>query len=186
MLRGNKRRFNPGLLICSDADPNRLIMTQTERKESRIYDFPFEAIPKWRNIWLLPFPICAHIAISFNMFSHLFCILGVFNKSIFFRLDRICEDCYSLFREVELHSLCKWVSCSSCCSSPLCEIFGDSFASWSDWLWKLKLSRFKMSYITQRISDYGRPPAIRAEKNGMRGNRFNLHFRGFPSNTFLR
>lgn len=32
---------------------------------------------------------------------------GVFNKSIFFRLDRICEDCYSLFREVELHSLCK-------------------------------------------------------------------------------
>lgn len=47
---------------------------------------------------------------------HLFCILGVFNKSIFFRLDRICEDCYSLFREVELHSLCKWVSCSSCCS----------------------------------------------------------------------
>lgn len=37
-------------------------------------------------------------------------VLGVFNKSIFFRLDRICEDCYSLFREVELHSLCKWVS----------------------------------------------------------------------------
>ncbi|XP_070491555.1 ion transport peptide [Chironomus tepperi] len=32
---------------------------------------------------------------------------GVFNKSIFFRLDRICEDCYSLFREVELHALCK-------------------------------------------------------------------------------
>lgn len=35
--------------------------------------------------------------------------LGAFNKSIFFRLDRICEDCYSLFREVELHTLCKWV-----------------------------------------------------------------------------
>lgn len=34
---------------------------------------------------------------------------GVFNKSIFFRLDRICEDCYSLFREPSLHSLCKWV-----------------------------------------------------------------------------
>ncbi|CAO1407903.1 unnamed protein product [Diamesa serratosioi] len=32
---------------------------------------------------------------------------GVFNKSIFFRLDRICEDCYSLFREPSLHSLCK-------------------------------------------------------------------------------
>uniref|UniRef100_A0A1B0D2X5 Uncharacterized protein n=1 Tax=Phlebotomus papatasi TaxID=29031 RepID=A0A1B0D2X5_PHLPP len=34
---------------------------------------------------------------------------GVFNKSIFFRLDRICEDCYSLFREPQLHSLCKYV-----------------------------------------------------------------------------
>lgn len=120
-----------GPLICSDADPNRLIMTQTERKESRIYDFPFEPIPKWRNIWLLPFPICAHIAISFNMFSHRFCILGVFNKSIFFRLDRICEDCYSLFREVELHSLCKWVSCSSCCSyrsTKARDLRRDSFA----------------------------------------------------------
>lgn len=32
---------------------------------------------------------------------------GVFNKKIFSRLDRICEDCYSLFREPQLHSLCK-------------------------------------------------------------------------------
>lgn len=32
---------------------------------------------------------------------------GQFNKSIFFRLDRICEDCYALFREPQLHSLCK-------------------------------------------------------------------------------
>lgn len=32
---------------------------------------------------------------------------GVFNKSIFYRLDRICEDCYSLFREPEIHQLCK-------------------------------------------------------------------------------
>lgn len=166
-------------------------MTQTERKESRIYDFPFEPIPKWRNIWLLPFPICAHIAISFNMFSHRFCILGVFNKSIFFRLDRICEDCYSLFREVELHSLCKWVSCSKLLQLSLDERSSARFLR-SRWLRKAKLSRFKMSYITQRISDYGRPPpAIRQwahemRRNGMRGNRFNLHFRGFPSNTFLR
>lgn len=32
---------------------------------------------------------------------------GVYNKSIFFRLDRICEDCYNLFREPQLHTLCK-------------------------------------------------------------------------------
>lgn len=32
---------------------------------------------------------------------------GVYDKSIFARLDRICEDCYDLFREPQLHSLCK-------------------------------------------------------------------------------
>lgn len=32
---------------------------------------------------------------------------GVFNKSIFFRLDRICEDCYLLFREPQVHTQCK-------------------------------------------------------------------------------
>ncbi|XP_019869743.1 ion transport peptide isoform X2 [Aethina tumida] len=32
---------------------------------------------------------------------------GVYDKSIFARLDRICEDCYSLFREPEVHSLCR-------------------------------------------------------------------------------
>ncbi len=29
---------------------------------------------------------------------------GVFNKSIFFRLDRVCEDCYALFRWVTFGS----------------------------------------------------------------------------------
>ncbi|XP_020287506.1 ion transport peptide isoform X2 [Pseudomyrmex gracilis] len=32
---------------------------------------------------------------------------GVYDKSIFARLDRICEDCYNLFREPQLHMLCK-------------------------------------------------------------------------------
>ncbi|XP_023727466.1 ion transport peptide isoform X2 [Cryptotermes secundus] len=38
---------------------------------------------------------------------------GVYDKSIFARLDRICEDCYNLFREPQLHSLCR----SKCFSS---------------------------------------------------------------------
>lgn len=33
---------------------------------------------------------------------------GVYDKSIFARLDRICEDCYNLFREPQLHSLCRY------------------------------------------------------------------------------
>ncbi|XP_014603193.1 PREDICTED: uncharacterized protein LOC106786389 isoform X2 [Polistes canadensis] len=32
---------------------------------------------------------------------------GVYDKSIFARLDRICEDCYNLFREPQLHVLCR-------------------------------------------------------------------------------
>ncbi|XP_069681483.1 ion transport peptide-like [Periplaneta americana] len=32
---------------------------------------------------------------------------GVYDKSIFARLDRICEDCYNLFLEPQLHTLCR-------------------------------------------------------------------------------
>ncbi|XP_074042221.1 ion transport peptide isoform X1 [Leptinotarsa decemlineata] len=32
---------------------------------------------------------------------------GVYDKSIFARLDRICVDCYNLFREPSVHSLCR-------------------------------------------------------------------------------
>ncbi|XP_035791781.1 ion transport peptide-like [Anopheles albimanus] len=32
---------------------------------------------------------------------------GQFNKQIFYRLDRICEDCYSLFQEPQILSFCK-------------------------------------------------------------------------------
>lgn len=34
---------------------------------------------------------------------------GVYDKSLFARLDRICEDCYNLFREPQLHSLCRYI-----------------------------------------------------------------------------
>lgn len=33
---------------------------------------------------------------------------GVYDKTIFARLDRVCEDCYNLFREPQLHSLCRF------------------------------------------------------------------------------
>jgi len=32
---------------------------------------------------------------------------GVYDKGIFARLDRICDDCYNLYREPQLHSLCR-------------------------------------------------------------------------------
>lgn len=53
---------------------------------------------------------------------------GVYDKSIFARLDRVCEDCYNLFREPTLHTLCRliFISFSFVCllllllSSNLC------------------------------------------------------------------
>ncbi|XP_073848084.1 ion transport peptide isoform X2 [Musca autumnalis] len=32
---------------------------------------------------------------------------GIFNKTMFYRLDKICDDCYNLFRETSIHRLCK-------------------------------------------------------------------------------
>ncbi|KAJ8717466.1 hypothetical protein PYW08_005865 [Mythimna loreyi] len=32
---------------------------------------------------------------------------GVFDAAMFARLDRICDDCYNLFREPELYTLCR-------------------------------------------------------------------------------
>uniref|UniRef100_A0A7G3AA75 Putative crustacean chh/mih/gih neurohormone family n=1 Tax=Lutzomyia longipalpis TaxID=7200 RepID=A0A7G3AA75_LUTLO len=66
---------------------------------------------------------------------------GVFNKSIFFRLDRICEDCYSLFREPQLHSLCK-ENCfgneyfTGCVEALLLEEEFEKFDKWRQMLGK--------------------------------------------------
>uniref|UniRef100_A0AB38ZPE1 ITP n=1 Tax=Gryllus bimaculatus TaxID=6999 RepID=A0AB38ZPE1_GRYBI len=57
-------------------------------------------------------PTLAH-PLSKRSFFDLQC-KGVYDKSIFARLDRICEDCYNLFREPQLHSLCR----SKCFTSP--------------------------------------------------------------------
>ncbi|XP_077287138.1 ion transport peptide [Arctopsyche grandis] len=32
---------------------------------------------------------------------------GVYDKSMFARVDRVCEDCYNLYREPQLHSQCR-------------------------------------------------------------------------------
>lgn len=34
---------------------------------------------------------------------------GVYDAAIFARLDRICDDCYNLFREPQLYTLCRYV-----------------------------------------------------------------------------
>lgn len=50
-------------------------------------------------------PFLTHL-ISKRSFFDLQC-KGVYDRSIYARLDRICEDCYNLFREPQLHSLCR-------------------------------------------------------------------------------
>ena len=32
---------------------------------------------------------------------------GVFNKSVYARLNTICRDCFELYKEPELHGLCR-------------------------------------------------------------------------------
>ncbi|XP_049877130.1 CHH-like protein isoform X2 [Pectinophora gossypiella] len=39
---------------------------------------------------------------------------GVYDAAIFARLDRICDDCYTLFREPQLYSLCR----AKCFTTP--------------------------------------------------------------------
>lgn len=33
--------------------------------------------------------------------------LGVYDKAKFARLDRICEECYQLYREPDIHTACR-------------------------------------------------------------------------------
>nr|ABO43964.1 putative ion transport peptide-like precursor [Daphnia magna] len=47
-----------------------------------------------------------HHSLSKRSFFDINC-KGLYDKSIFARLDRICQDCYNLYREPELHTLCR-------------------------------------------------------------------------------
>ena len=49
----------------------------------------------------------SHHSLSKRSFFDINC-KGLYDKSIFARLDRICQDCYSLYREPELHTLCRY------------------------------------------------------------------------------
>lgn len=49
---------------------------------------------------------------------------GVYDKTIFAKLDRICEDCYNLFREPQVHSLCMWVVRVNCTQSEISNLIG--------------------------------------------------------------
>ncbi|XP_044020744.1 crustacean hyperglycemic hormones 4-like isoform X2 [Aphidius gifuensis] len=71
-------------------------------------------------------------------FSTLQC-KGVYDKSIFARLDRICEDCYNLFREPQLHTLCRKECFSSkyfngCLQSLLLDEEKDKYREMADYL----------------------------------------------------
>ena len=50
----------------------------------------------------------SHHSLSKRSFFDINC-KGLYDKSIFARLDRICQDCYSLYREPELHTLCRYI-----------------------------------------------------------------------------
>ncbi|CAH1115512.1 unnamed protein product [Psylliodes chrysocephalus] len=66
-----------------------------------------------------------HHSVTKRSFNDLQC-KGVYDKSIFARLDQICEDCYNLFREPPVYSMCRdhcftTKTFGGCCESLLCE-----------------------------------------------------------------
>ena len=44
-------------------------------------------------------------------FASLGC-MGDYDKAKFARLDRVCDECYQMFREPDVHSMCRWVNYS--------------------------------------------------------------------------
>ncbi|XP_043285211.1 crustacean hyperglycemic hormones 7 isoform X2 [Venturia canescens] len=68
---------------------------------------------------------------------------GIYDGSIFARLDRICEDCYYLFREPTLHTLCGQDCFStkyftSCIQALLLEDEKEKFQEMADYLGRRK------------------------------------------------
>ncbi|XP_053594169.1 ion transport peptide [Microplitis demolitor] len=68
---------------------------------------------------------------------------GVYDKSIFARLDRVCEDCYNLFREPQLHTLCRQDCFStkyftSCIQALLLEDEKEKFQEMTEYLGRKK------------------------------------------------
>jgi len=42
-------------------------------------------------------------------FASLGC-MGDYDKAKFARLDRVCDECYQMFREPDVHTMCRWVN----------------------------------------------------------------------------
>ncbi|XP_047996720.1 CHH-like protein isoform X2 [Leguminivora glycinivorella] len=58
-------------------------------------------------------PAAAPHHVARRSFFNLQC-KGVYDAAIFARLDRICDDCYNLFREAQLYTLCR----AKCFTTP--------------------------------------------------------------------
>ncbi|XP_037090862.1 ion transport peptide-like [Pollicipes pollicipes] len=55
---------------------------------------------------MVPSESILHRPYSKRSFAELKC-RGVFNKVIFHELDAVCQECYTIYKEPELHGLCR-------------------------------------------------------------------------------
>lgn len=102
--------------LCTSRNNSRSNSSQECRGSSRNYP-ALLSILAW-SMTLLLVSSCIGIADAGVLMGHPFSkrsfidiqCKGVYDKSLFARLDRICEDCYNLFREPQLHTLCRWIS----------------------------------------------------------------------------
>ncbi|XP_065215707.1 ion transport peptide-like isoform X1 [Planococcus citri] len=64
---------------------------------------------------------------------------GIYDKSIFARIDQICEDCYNLFREPKLHSVCRQDCFTTEYFKGCVEVLllNDEFEKYQEWIRRL-------------------------------------------------
>lgn len=65
---------------------------------------------------------------------------GIYDKSVFARVDQICEDCYNIFREPKLHSICRQDCFTSDYFKGCVDILRltDEFGKIQEWIQKLR------------------------------------------------
>ncbi|XP_015913567.1 crustacean hyperglycemic hormone [Parasteatoda tepidariorum] len=98
-------------------------------------------LPSIFSVLFIAVAITAERDVDKRGFSDLGC-MGVYDKSKFARLDRVCEECYQLVRESDVHTSCR----SNCFKN-------DFFTQCVDAL-LLRKDRLQLDYMVDQL--YGK------------------------------
>ncbi|GIY33227.1 ion transport peptide-like [Caerostris darwini] len=102
------------MTLKSACAQNRNCLAQSKTQDSRQKHIPpqkpLSEMPSAALFFVLILGVVVAVVTSEQdmkrSFSGLGC-MGVYDKAKFARLDRVCEECYQLFRESDVHTLCR-------------------------------------------------------------------------------